>query len=246
MKFSSGKRIGQSGQQLTTAVLFSFFLHTILFLAALFLHYAVIPRITVPPFYAVKLVGLPSDLAAPTPVPESQTPPAPQKQQAKPAPAKSKAKKGAEKTAPKGALPDLADSNNKKKPAVDDQKKPIGSETASSAPAEAENNKVNVSLPSGIKPELQSYMQAYMQTVRNRIGANWNPPKGSSAIKVKVQFTLFRSGRIGEVTLLESSGNFYLDQAAIRSIHACNPFPALRDDFYQQKLDFSVDLTAVD
>ena len=77
MKFSSGKRIGQSEQQLTTAVLFSFFLHVILFLTALFLHFTVMPRITVPPFYAVKLVGLPSDLLPRSnAVPESAAPPA--------------------------------------------------------------------------------------------------------------------------------------------------------------------------
>ena len=74
MKFSSGKRIGQSGQQLTTAVLFSFFLHAILFVSILFLHFAVWPRIYIPPFYAVKLVDLPADTSVPVQAPRVRRP----------------------------------------------------------------------------------------------------------------------------------------------------------------------------
>ena len=63
MKLLTGKRIGQSGGELAAAVLFSFFIHSIAFVAVLFLVVQGAPRVLVPPSYRVKLVDLPTDAA---------------------------------------------------------------------------------------------------------------------------------------------------------------------------------------
>jgi TonB family protein len=55
-------------------------------------------------------------------------------------------------------------------------------------------------------------------------------------------FRILRSGRVGEVKLQESSGNFYFDQAANRSILSSSPFPQLPDEYPREYLEISVDL----
>jgi TonB family protein len=66
-------------------------------------------------------------------------------------------------------------------------------------------------------------------------------------MKAKVQFTVNRSGMISSPpNLLESSGNFYFDQAAVRTIQQANPFPPMPDEFYKQTATFSVDLMPKD
>ena len=87
----------------------------------------------------------------------------------------------------------------------------------------------------------------YLERVRSKIGQNWNPPPDAPEARVRVIFSVNRSGWIGEVRLdeKESTATFQFRQAAIRAIHASNPFPQLPEEFSKQKLDFSVDLTAV-
>ena len=63
MKLASGKRIGQSQQELAIAVFFSFFLHAAIIALALVIRMAITVRVFAPPSYNVKLVGLPQDLA---------------------------------------------------------------------------------------------------------------------------------------------------------------------------------------
>jgi TonB family protein len=82
----------------------------------------------------------------------------------------------------------------------------------------------------------------YLAIVRDKVERNWNPPPGAKGAKVKVTFRVLRSGRVGEATLQESSGNFYFDQAAMRSILASSPFPPLPEGFFKEYETFSVDL----
>jgi TolA protein len=82
----------------------------------------------------------------------------------------------------------------------------------------------------------------YLAIVRDKVERNWNPPPGAKGVKVKVTFKVLRSGRVGEANLQESSGNFYFDQAAMRSILASSPFPPLPEGFFKEFETFSVDL----
>jgi TonB family protein len=237
MKLLTGKRIGQSGAELTTAVLFSFIIHIIFFSAALFLVVQGPPRFVVPPSYRVKLVDLPPDAAnlPPTMSEQAAQPPAPVvKPQAKPkaTAAQAKATAGPAPSQPaavrKDAMPEL-DTKQPPKKAVEEP------ETA--APAGGKQESVAVA---STTQEFQ--FPPYLLIVRDKVERNWNPPPGAKGAKVKVAFSVLRSGRVREAKLQESSGSFYFDQAAMRAILASSPFPPLPEGFFKEYETFSVDL----
>lgn len=246
MKLSSGKRIGQSRQELATAVTFSFFLHVIFFFAAVFMYFTVKPRIYVPPLYDVKLVG---PVADQTPVP--QMPPAASKQEMQ-RPAKAKVKKAGrkeQKALKKGEMPDVA---VKQKPSRTEEPKPADREEPASAStsenkaaARPEGNPESVGMPVA----QQDFKYAwYLVRVRDKIGQNWNPPPDARDAKARVIFSVNRSGWVEVVNVVQdnSSGTYLFQAAAVRAIRASNPFPPLPEEFSKQTLEFTVDLMAID
>jgi TonB family protein len=239
MKLLTGKRIGQSGGELTRAVLFSFISHVIFFFAVLFLVAQGPPRFVVPPSYRVKLVALPPNAAnlpptmseqaahAPAPVAKPQA-----KSTAKAAPAKATARPAPPRPAAvrKDAMPELDTKPAKK--AVE--------EAVPAQPSEAGGKKQESVAVASTTQEFQ--FPPYLLIVRDKVERNWNPPPGAKGAKVKVTFRVLRSGRVGEANLQESSGNFYFDQAAMRAILASSPFPPLPEGFFKDYETFSVDL----
>lgn len=243
MKLSSGKRVGQSGRELTEAVFFSFFLHVLVLLAAIFLYLNVTPRIYVPPFYEVKLVGLPADSPTLPQTPSGGA--ALPKQETKKAASKGKKAAHKERKAPskKGALPQLA--GPKQKTVIPEEAKPAETpQQPTSAPAgeAAPGNKGETVAVS--TPQQDFKFGWYLAAVRDKIGQNWRPPPDAKDAKARVVFSINRSGWVGDVNLdtENSLGTFGFKQAAIRAIRSSNPFPPLPEDFSKQSLLFSVDL----
>ncbi len=258
MKLSSGKRIGQSGRELAAAAFFSFFLHGILLAAALLYLHAT-PKTHLPPFYDVKLVGQP---AAPAELP--QTPPragqpAPSKQVAKASPKKGKksapkaykaqAKKSVlpkvfKAQANKGALPELAKPQQKPAEMAREQPpQPAGGTPSGATGTGAKGENVEVTASQ------QNFKDAwYLLLVRDKIGQNWRPPPDAKDAKVRVIFTINRSGWTSpsDVNIDEknSTGTYGFKLAAVRAILSSKPFPQLPDDFPKQTLELSVDLMA--
>jgi outer membrane biosynthesis protein TonB len=235
MKLRSGKRIGQSGSELTVTVFFSFIIHVLIVFAAVSLYIVKVPKVP-PPFYQVKLVGLPADLSPPlqevsAPLPPKEEP-APQKNKAS-----TKAKKAVSKTikaAPKkGALPELS---QQQKPALAEEK-----------PAEKPADQAPAGSPVAVTTPQQDFKFSwYLVLVRDKIGQNWRPPPDAKDAKARLVFAVNRSGWVSEVNLdnEHSTGTFGFKQAAIRAVRASNPFPPLPEDFSKQSLEFSVDLMA--
>jgi TonB family protein len=245
MKLSSGKRIGQSGGELAAAAVFSFFLHVIIFSAVIVYLHAT-PKRYFPPFYQVKLVGLPAEPAEFPQAPGGGGQPAPPKQGVKAAP---KGKKTAQSERPaavkKGAMPELA------RP----PQKPAPEETAKSAerpreqqPAPARGTPGGAAGPGvNVTTTQQDFKFSwYLALVRDKIGQNWRPPPDAKDAKARVIFSINRSGWVGDVNLEaeQSNGTFGFKQAAIRAIRSSNPFPPLPEEFSKQTLEFSVDLMA--
>ncbi len=254
MKFSSGQRVGQSGQELATAVSFSLFLHVVVFLAG-FLLFTVTPRIFVPPFYSVKLVGLPSESAAPDQAPQSAAPKAPEKHAAKQAPAHhQKAKKAADMRRP-AAKPGLSELNAvKPKPAKSETAKPAEASIGRQSQAGTASSEAPAAAGAGTQGVAVATAQSdfkfgwYLERIRDKIGQNWNPPRDAVDAKARVVFSINRSGWVGDVNLMteQSNGTFGFKQAAVRAVRASNPFPPLPEEFSKQTLEFTVDLIAVD
>jgi TonB family protein len=215
MKLLTGKRVGQSGQELVVSVLFSFLLHLIILFGALFLYVRATPKVDVPPFYEVMLVGQPA--GAPEILPPVPSAPPEQKQATK---------KGA---SAKGGMPGL-----KKQKAVPEYV--AEDEVAGSENSSKKQEAVAVTTPQDFK------FPPYLAIIRVKIGRNWNPPPGAKGIRAKVQFTILRSGRVVEPDIVESSGNFYFDQAALRAIQSSSPFPQLPEEFFQEQVMLSADL----
>jgi TonB family protein len=241
MKLLTGKRIGQSGGELTRAVLFSFISHVIFFSAVLFLVAQGPPRFVVPPSYRVKLVDLPPNAAnlpptmseqaaqAPAPVVKPQAMPmakAPGKAAARPAPSRPAAVR-------KDAMPELDTKRAKKEVEEAEPAQP-------SAATGKKQESVTIQTPSEFSTG--SVFAWYAYNVSRKITGNWKHPIVPKGTKTKVVFTILRSGIVEYVKLEEPSGIFGYDQAAIRAIQVSSPFPALPEDFNKPSVVFSVDL----
>ncbi len=126
MMLSTGKRIGQSGQELLTASVFSFVLHACVVAAVALLYISSAPKAYLPPFYSVKLVGLPAEgpgsggaPQAAAPAPAAPAPP-PVQHPAKPAPTPAPPPKRATSkqhrlpaVPPKSGMPELSKATSK-------------------------------------------------------------------------------------------------------------------------------------
>ena len=215
MRLLTGKRIGQSRQELALSVLFSFILHILLFVASMLLYLRASPKIYVPPFYEVTLVEPSAELPEimpPAPLPDAAEKPP----QATVAPEQD-------------AMPELRD---EKKPKKAREEKKEAEPLAEPPAAQA----VAVTSPEDFK------FPPYLAIIRDKIVRNWNPPPGAREIKARIVFKIYRSGVVGDADLAEASGNFYFDQAAMRAILASSPFPPLPEGFYKEYEVFSVDL----
>lgn len=75
----------------------------------------------------------------------------------------------------------------------------------------------------------------YLALLQSRIQANWEPPYGSSggavSTKVVVFFRIQRSGRITNIAVEGSSGDYLFDRAAIRAVSLSNPLAPLPADY---------------
>ena len=240
MRLLTGKRVGQSGGELSAAILFSSILHVIFVFAALLLAFQGPLRKVAPPSYRVKLVDLPPDIAnLPPTMAEPAGQPVPPAPAPKPQPAPKA--KAPVKAAPRAAAPRASAVSKEAMPELDAKK---ASKKAAEEPAEARSAETSKKQESVAVASTTSEFKfpPYLAIVRDKVERNWIPPPGVKGAKVKVTFRVLRSGRVGESKLLESSGNFYFDQAAMRAILASSPFPPLPEGFFKEYETFSVDL----
>jgi TonB family protein len=250
MRLYAGKKIGQSEYELVLSVFFSFFLHAALIVLALVLYTAVPPKAFLPPFYEVKLVGQPAEIA-PAPA-SSSTPPLPKTEPApvgkKPQPkVKIAPPKPLRKALNKSAMPELVP--EKPKPAKNEeavpQAKPAPLETASVpgvSPVMPAKQGGETAVGEVKATSQNPKLDVYARRMREIIGNNWNPPPGAKGIKATVLFKVLHSGKIVEVTIEKSSANDIFDLAARRAILELRAFPAMPDDVYKDSEHFSIDL----
>ena len=74
---------------------------------------------------------------------------------------------------------------------------------------------------------------AYEQLLRERVARNWHSQELDSHINtpVVVTFVLMRDGSVQNVKVAQSSGNYTMDQSALRAITISAPFPPLPREF---------------
>lgn len=69
----------------------------------------------------------------------------------------------------------------------------------------------------------------YLEQLVRKVERNWRP--GSNALTATVHFRIDARGRIRDVDVHESSGNFLFDQAARRAVEASDPMPPLPEEY---------------
>ncbi len=76
----------------------------------------------------------------------------------------------------------------------------------------------------------------YLSTIISRIGANWKNPYRGNAISAVVHFFITRDGKIEEVKLHKSSGNYLFDQSIIRAVTITKSLPPLPPEYDRDRL----------
>jgi TonB family protein len=245
MRLIRWKRIGQSGQELVAAILFSFIIHGLL-IAAVLLFSLVSPKVSVPISYQVMLVSAPTTVDQTLPQEAPLVPPKPeeapaQKKTSPKAPAVAKLPAATKSAMPDLGAPKAAQKKIEQQPEATSEKEKPAAPSGPASPVGDAAKKEAVVVSAGQQNQLPG-LSGYLPLVREKIARNWNPPPGVREARSKVMFRILRSGRVGEVKLQESSGNFYFDQAANRSILSSSPFPQLPEDYPREYLEISVDL----
>jgi TonB family protein len=75
----------------------------------------------------------------------------------------------------------------------------------------------------------------YEKLLRDKVSKNWHADEVDSRVQTAppaiVTFTLMRDGSVRNVKLAGSSGNFTMDQTAVRAIETSAPFPQLPREY---------------
>lgn len=91
------------------------------------------------------------------------------------------------------------------------------------------NNKSNIE-----NPEI---FNAYMRDMQRRIKLNWDPPKQEVSKSVTLLYTINKDGSLKKYKVLKSSGDKYLDNAAIKALKDTSPFRPLPKEFEGESVD---------
>lgn len=84
--------------------------------------------------------------------------------------------------------------------------------------------------------------QWYLNNIRSKVERNWKPPFHDSNKSVKLQFTIFSSGKISNVNVAGSSGNSAVDNLGIRAVKLASPFGKLPSGFTDKSLEIEYTL----
>ena len=93
----------------------------------------------------------------------------------------------------------------------------------------------------GVRLDVEEFpFSYYLALLQSRIQANWEPPfqsaRAGMSRKVVVFFKIQRSGRITDLAIEASSGDYLFDQAALRAVTLANPLAPLPYDFPHSEL----------
>lgn len=79
----------------------------------------------------------------------------------------------------------------------------------------------------------------YLKLIQGKISNGWTPPAADSRLEAReviVTFDLARTGKISNVSVRNSSGNPFFDQAALRAVYLADPLPKFPDGLTESEL----------
>lgn len=151
-----------------------------------------------------------------------------------------------------GTKPPLPEKLPEKKPEKAPEKKPEATPAADkpspagTAPARSGKQGTGSSVGTGIKIDAPEFPYPhYLVLLQYRIEGNWQPPfSGIGEEITTVYFKISRDGEVLELKIEKSSGNFALDQAAMRAVQRSNPLPPLPSESGMESLGVHFDFVA--
>lgn len=111
-----------------------------------------------------------------------------------------------------------------------EEKKKVKAETEKAKKSETEGAVGKVQTDANFK---YSY---YLSTIISRIGENWKNPYRGEKISAVVHFFITRDGRIKEVKVYKSSGNYLFDQSVTRAVNRTKKLPPLPPEYREKRL----------
>jgi len=89
----------------------------------------------------------------------------------------------------------------------------------------------------------------YLNIIRNRIQEYWRPPRISAGYvqnqQAMVVFRIAKSGKISNIRVEQSSGNFLFDQAAQRALYETANLPPLPDEYGGKELTVHIEFESL-
>ena len=73
--------------------------------------------------------------------------------------------------------------------------------------------------------------EGYLERMVDKIGRNWRRSPNRQALKATLSFNVERSGRVSDIEVVETSGDFLFDQTAQRAVLDASPLPPLPDGY---------------
>jgi len=70
-------------------------------------------------------------------------------------------------------------------------------------------------------------VMAYMRYIERSLKSSWYPPKSNESSRVVVRFDIDAEGKANKVRVFKSSNNKEMDAAAVKAVHASEPYPPL-------------------
>ncbi|MDD5541145.1 MAG: energy transducer TonB [Candidatus Marinimicrobia bacterium] len=99
--------------------------------------------------------------------------------------------------------------------------------------------------PAGLKVDDPDFTFIYyLNIIRNRIQEYWRPPQlsdHSQNQQAMVAFKIARSGKVSQIRVEQSSGNFLFDQAAQRALYEVASLPPLPDEYGGHELSVHIE-----
>jgi TonB family protein len=147
-----------------------------------------------------------------------------------------------------GTKPPPPEKTPEKKPEKKPEQTPAPEQKSSETPAPGRGGKrgSGSSVGTGIKVDAPEFPYPhYLVLIQFRIEGNWQPPfSGIGEEITTVYFRIDREGEVREVKIEKSSGNFALDQAALRAVQRSNPLPPLPSESGLETLGVHFDFVA--
>ncbi len=125
--------------------------------------------------------------------------------------------------------PQVGSKTERPKKLLEKKTSPAKTSSPTTSPARGGTQKSSGSVGTGIKLDAPEFAYPhYLVLIQFRIEGNWQPPfSGIGEEVTTIYFKITSEGEIQDEKVEKSSGNFALDQAALRAVRSSNPLPPL-------------------